>query len=287
MTRPILVAALVVACAGAVVAGRPAESPARAIAGDLAIRSFAFCPDGRTIAAWDGKAGWTIDWPAGTVRPPQDVAASAKRPQCAAPGFGASPDGKSWALAQESGPIRVEELSSGALIRMLTGHVGGVAAVAFSPDGAWLASAGADNDVRVWNARTWEPATAITDQTHTAFALVWTPDGRQLIAGGASRDVTAWQAGSWTHTRTSPSLKMVVGALAISHDGRRLAAGLYDGDDSHRPGAIAILDPATLEVRATIATPAGVMGLEFAPDNDALVGVMRGAKGLVAWPLGQ
>jgi WD40 repeat protein len=60
-----------------------------------------------------------------------------------------SADGARLASASGDGTVRVWDVATG-VARVLSGHHGGVDAVAFSPDGRTVASAGLDGTARLW-----------------------------------------------------------------------------------------------------------------------------------------
>jgi len=146
----------------------------RTVAPGTHLRTFAFCPDGKTLVGPEGQSGWLISWPAGDARRPAP-GTDASRPPCAAASLGYSTDGKSWAFPadDDSGEVVVRDGAGGAETKRFRAHLGSVVAVLFSPDGRFLATSGDDNDVHIWDAKTWAAVKTIDSISFTSFALAW------------------------------------------------------------------------------------------------------------------
>ena len=61
------------------------------------------------------------------------------------------PDGSWLATGSDDNTVRIWDPATGSQRHTLTGHTGGVEAVAIAPDGSWLASTGRDGTVRIWD----------------------------------------------------------------------------------------------------------------------------------------
>jgi WD40 repeat protein/DNA-binding SARP family transcriptional activator len=196
---------------------------------------------------------------------------------------GVSPNGRTLALGGGDGTVRLLDLRSGRVQRLVGRHDAGVFSAGFSPGGSTLATTGDDGKVIVWDVRAGAERETFEGHSGRVWTEAFSPDGRSLYTASDDGSVIVWDTtglrGLGKGFRTelvNREAEDFPPGLALSPDGRTIAVGRLDG-------AVELIDARTLRRTGGFDALHGpqALALEFSPDGNTLaVGGGEGALGL-------
>src|SRR5262249_55092270 len=113
-----------------------------------------------------------------------------------------SNDGRLLATGSIDQTVRLWDAGTGALVRTMNGHTGGVVQVAFSRHGKTVASASTDGTIRLWDVEAGETKTTFRpNDAKFATHLAFSPDGTILAAGLNTGVIQLWRAATAEQVR--------------------------------------------------------------------------------------
>ena len=180
-------------------------------------------PDGKLLAAsaakGDDESSVTFIWNAKTgeklhtldpgVTPPKDrytrgdFKLQATGNLAVGP-FAWSADSSRIASGNNGNVIRIWDVSTGMVVKQLTGHSLKVRALAWSPDGSRLASGSSDHYLKVWDLTTGKATYSLHAHTSPVWALAWHRDGKRLASSGADGRLLLWDLEKITAEKKKP-----------------------------------------------------------------------------------
>lgn len=140
-----------------------------------------------------------------------------------------SPDGRTLACSAADNTIRLIDVATGELLRVLEGHTHHVLALAWQDDGRTLASASADLTVKVWEPDTGQQQRTISGFPKEVTAVAFIGATSQLAAACADGQVRLYDAANGKSLRTFGTGSDYLYALAIGADGKTVLAGGQEG----------------------------------------------------------
>ena len=159
----------------------------------------------------------------------------------------------------------------GPLIRTLSGHTGGVNAVAATPDGKRAISASYDHTLKIWDLASGHEVRTLSGHTGPVNAVSVTPDGKQAVSASGDQTLKVWDLASGHEVRTLSGHIGVIVAVTVTPDGRQAVSA--SGDQTLKVWDLAsgqevrTLSGHTNEVRAVAVTPDGKQAVSASGDQ--------------------
>ncbi|HET8549400.1 MAG TPA: c-type cytochrome domain-containing protein [Bryobacteraceae bacterium] len=231
-----------------------------------AVRSLAFSPDGKLLAAAGGlpaRRGEVKLWDVSSGAELRTLGGHADAIYAVA----FSPDGKQIATAGYDKLIKLWDAGSGAEVRTLKDHIDAINALAFTPDGRRLISGAADRTIKIWDSSTGRRLYTLSDASDGINTVAVDPTGTYVAAAGVDKSIRIWrlgdQEGELLHSLMAHEDAIL--RLAWSPDGRYLASAAADR-------TIKVFRASDLsELKTFSPQPDWVYGLAFTSDGKSII----------------
>ncbi|GGA34812.1 NACHT domain-containing protein [Okeania sp. KiyG1] len=142
-----------------------------------------------------------------------------------------SPNIETLATTSIGATPQLWDLSNGKCLVTLQGNPNWFSRITFSPSGEILATAGTDTNIRLWSVANGECLATLSGHKDALRSLAFKPDGKILASGSVDFTIKLWDIADLDHIPNPVTIRAhdnEVRGLAFSPDGKILASGSGD-----------------------------------------------------------
>src|SRR5262249_45360473 len=141
--------------------------------------------------------------------------------------YAVSDDGALIAVGGDDKKVHLWDPRTGTIVRSMTGHAGGITALAFDPSGSTVAAASKDLTIRLWDVGTGAPIAMLMGHTARINRLQF--GGHELLMSVSDdRSIRLWKQQRIGEARVLRGHDSYVYAVAFTPDGSRIISGSWD-----------------------------------------------------------
>lgn len=156
------------------------------------------------------------------------------------------------------------DAETGALLRVFTGHTGGIASAVFSPDGTKVVTASSDRTAKLWDVSSGALLRTFTGHAGDVLTAVVSPDGSKVLTASADKMAKLWDVSTGVALRTFSGHNDWVRSARFSPDGSKV---LTASDDR----TARLWDAATGDPLKTFTHGDWVRSAVFSPDGSKVL----------------
>ena len=169
-----------------------------------------------------------------TLSPCRPSPAMSANPKPSVGGLALSRDGKTLVVAGGDGKIRLLDLATGEVQKILTGHTNMIYRAVFSGDEKLLASSSRDLTARIWDVASGREIYKLGGFRCSVKAVGFSPDAKIVAASGNDGMLKLWDVRTGAELKSlvhknSADIDMSTYSFVFSRDGRKIYAGNGDG----------------------------------------------------------
>ena len=213
------------------------------------VKSLQYSPDGKFLAVgFEGGAIGIYEAATGQLRQSFPTHAAIDGP------LAYSSNGKYLAISEriktetdvfDHHVIQLIDVTTGAIVKTISGHADRVTALAFSPDGTHLASGSNigsvrgrldkksnqgveqrnEDPIRMWDIATGAIVMELAGHTGSVRSLVFTQGGEYLVSGSQDKTIKIWNVETGALVSTLIGHNDLIDSIAMTTDGRYLVSG--------------------------------------------------------------